>query len=213
MNTNFGLVLSSLVLLAGAVALLPTRTRANPNETPDIDSPWREIRVDQKTGTPETVIRRWPEFSQKTARVLIAEYGSPDAYASNSLMWRRNGSWSRTVLFGRSQTYPRADRQPEILMQVVAYRVPASKTAELSRFDRRLRVDRQNGELSFQSARESTNFLALNLADEIIRGVRTVPQARRFLRDAEILRRSGKSSRYMDRLLFQVRRTSLDYPE
>jgi|GEM_PF-1389596 len=209
----------SLVLLAAALvslASLPPRSAADPtdpNESPDIDSPWTEVHEGPQPRTPQTSIQYWPSVARATARALIAKYGPPDAYGPNALVWHRNGPWNRTVIYGRATTYPRFDKEQEILKQVIVYRVPVEKEDALHRFDRRLQINPTTGELSFQSARESTNFLALNLADEIVRGERTVAQARRFFRYTEQLALSGKSSKYTDGFLFRVRMSSLDYPQ
>ena len=204
------------VLIAAALLALAARlprASANPNETPDVDSPWTETRASAAPRTPEAAIRYWPEIARLTARALIGKYGPPDSYGPNALVWRRNGPWNKTVLYGRATTYPRFDKDQEILKQVIGYRVPEEKEEELLLFDPRLVINRASGELSFQSARESTNFLALNLADEIVRGRRSVAQARRFFLYAEDLRLSGKSSKYEDGFLFRVRLSSLDYPQ
>lgn len=216
MKTILGRAAPSLALLAAALFSLismPPRGSANPNESPDIDSAWTETSEAPTAQTPETIIRLWPDLSRKTARALIGKYGPPDAYGPNALAWRRNGPWDKTVVYGRSTRYARVDKEREILRQIIAYRVPDDKLEDLRRFDRRLVVDEVATEISFQSARESTNFLALNLADEIVHGRRTVAQARRFFRYTEELTLSGKSSKYTDGFLFRVRLTSLDYPQ
>ena len=46
------------------------------------------------------------------------------------------------------------------------------------------------------------NFLALNLADEIATGKRSVEEARDFYARVETLSRAGKSSAYTENLLF-----------
>jgi hypothetical protein len=206
MKRILGHALPSLVLLAAALvslASLPPRGSASPNQPPDAAG----------GQTAEDIIRHWPDLSRKTARALLEKYGPADASGPNALAWRGNGLWNKTVVYGRSTKYPRVDGEPAILRQIIGYRVPDDKLADLRRFDRRLVVDEAATEISFQSARESTNFLALNLADEIVHRRRTVAQARRFFRYAEQLRMSGKSSKYENGFLFRVRLSSLDYPE
>jgi len=59
-------------------------------------------------------------------------------------------------------------------------------------------------DLAARSNSEELNRLCLNLADDIARGRRTPAEARRFYRRTLSLALSGKSSPYMERLVFPV---------
>jgi hypothetical protein len=215
MKKNLGRILPLPALLAGALAVLPARLRADANDSLDIDSPWTEIEESRSTQTPETILLSWPAPSRTAARALIEKYGPPDAYDTHELVWHRNGPWDRTMIFDHATWSSRADKNKDgdFLMQTVGYAVPPEKRQELRRFDPGLAFNPETGELSSKSASEGANFLALNLADEIVRGRRTVAEARRFYRYARDLQLSGKSSPYNDGLMFRVRLTSLDYPQ
>jgi hypothetical protein len=76
----------------------------------------------------------------------------------------------------------------------------------LDKFDSALVVDRTVGTLSARSDSEQANTLALNLADEIARGKRDVESARLFMTETLRKAAAGKSSPYMDGLLFSVDR-------
>jgi hypothetical protein len=104
-------------------------------------------------------------------------------------------------------------RDKDYLEQTVGYQVPNDKVNALKRFDKRLDVNQTAGELSSRSESESMNILALNLADEIVNDRRSVEEARDFYRETERLSRSGKSSRYIDGLLFDVRNDRGSDPE
>ena len=155
--------------------------------------------------TPETVIRNWAMAQQVTARAMIAKYGQPSRWNEAALTWTHNGPWEKTVVYRR--WWPRflGKRDKDCLEQAIAYRIPAEKVDELKRFDRRLSVDASHNLLSSRSESEPQNFLALNLADEIITEKRGVEEARDFYTKTEKLSRSGKSSAYMDGLLFPNR--------
>ena len=64
------------------------------------------------------------------------------------------------------------------------------------------KVSKDGHELSVRGHSEALNFLAFNLAYQIIRGVRDPADARRFASKIAQISQSGKSSSYMDRLLF-----------
>ena len=63
--------------------------------------------------------------------------------------------------------------------QVISYRVPPEMFDELAAFDGSVIVERTKGELSARCDQEAANFLALNLAHEIVTGKRGVEDARR----------------------------------
>jgi hypothetical protein len=66
-------------------------------------------------------------------------------------------------------------------------------------------MDRTRNELSFRSDSEKKNFLALNLADEIISNWKDADSARQAFAEAVNLSRAGKSSPYMEGLRFWFR--------
>ncbi|MBI2787528.1 MAG: hypothetical protein HYX59_02495 [Elusimicrobia bacterium] len=148
--------------------------------------------------TPESIILLWPTFSYRLARLMIARYGQPARASDHSLVWSGNGQWARTVVYRDSQRTGGGSR----LEQSVAYRVPEARLEDLARFDKDIEADRKEGWLTVRADDEAENFLALNLADEVVKGKRTPRDAADFRRSAARLRDAGKSLPYFDRLLF-----------
>ena len=155
--------------------------------------------------TPATVIRDWPERPRDAARALIAKYGEPSSFDDDRLVWYGIGPWQETAVY-REAPESSGHRGEDILEQSISYIVPEKELAELNRFDRRLDFDKPSGELVARSESENLNYLALNLADEIVNGKRTADEARDFYRKTLKLAASGKTSAYMERLLFPPRR-------
>ena len=155
--------------------------------------------------TPEAAIRKWPDASRVTARAMIAKYGQPARWNEAALTWINNGPWEKTVVY--RSWWPRilGKRDKDCLEQTIAYRVPSEKLDDLKRFDRRLAVDDSRSRLSARSESEPQNFLALNLADEIVTEKRSVEEARDFYGKTEKLTMAGKSSAYTEGLLFPGR--------
>jgi hypothetical protein len=149
---------------------------------------------------PQTMIRNWPELPRGAARALIAEYGQPNSFDDNSLVWHKKGPWQRIVVYRKGR---------DILEQSIFYDVPAAKIAALKRFDRRLNFDPATGQLSSREESENRNYLALNLADEIVTGKRSPDEARAFYRKTLKLSASGKVSPYMYGFLFPLNEKSL----
>jgi hypothetical protein len=162
--------------------------------------------------SPESAILKWPGLSRSEARVMIAKYGQPASFDDNSLVWRMNGPWLETVVYRQASRSLIGYHGKEILKQTIAYVVPSNRIAALKRFDGRLQFDQANGRLSSTSENEDRNFLALNLADEIVAGKRTAEEARLFYRKTVRLAASGKSSAYLDGFLFPLIDESMRIP-
>ena len=162
--------------------------------------------------TPESIILSWPTYSYRLARMMIAKYGQPSEARDTRLVWIDNGPWKRTVVY-------RSDPEAGVfragkgrLEQTVAYRVPAGKAEALAKYDKGLEVDAEHGRLTSRSDSETGNFLALNLADEVVKGRRAPKEAADYREKLEKLAPSGKSSSYLDGLMF-VRNDEFANPE
>lgn len=184
-----------LLLLAA-----PALARAQYHEEPGLDD------VSVSGATPESIILQWPTFSYRVARYMIAKYGQPAVSSDVRLVWNENGPWKKTVLYRVPPGGSMLGEGTGRLEQTVAYAVPEDRIAELSRFDKRIGVDAKAGALTAVSDAESDNFLAINLADEVVRGRRTAREASDFRRQMLRLQDSGKSSPYLEKLLFAPER-------
>ncbi|MCM2305757.1 MAG: hypothetical protein NDJ72_13735 [Elusimicrobia bacterium] len=150
----------------------------------------------------ETVIRKWPKKVQTEAKLLIERYGQPGSVDESRLTWTDNGPWRRTVLYKEGRTRSMVGGSRDHLEQTISREVPLDKVADLEKFDKRIKIDRAAGEMSACADSERLNFLALNLADDIITGQRTVMDARAFAVKVKALEKAGKSSPYLNGLNF-----------
>jgi hypothetical protein len=143
------------------------------------------------------VVSLWPEASKTVAEAMLEKYGPPDRVDIDRLSWNDNGSWRKTTVY-------RLPREGEgVLEQTIRYDVPQDKRAALSSLDLSVKVRQVDDRLSVASESEETNFLALNLIDEVIREKKTPEEAREFYRKEVKLFDSGKTSSYMQGLLFR----------
>ncbi|NNN04905.1 MAG: hypothetical protein HKL90_03295 [Elusimicrobia bacterium] len=154
--------------------------------------------------TAESVIQNWPERSRDTARALIAEYGEPAAFSGEALVWSGNGAWKKTVVHRGAWPRLLVMKDRNYLEQAISYRVPEDKIAALKMFDSRVQVDPVDGELSSRAESEKMNYLALNMAVEIIDEKRSVEDASAFYRREAELAAAGKSSPYLEGFTFNV---------
>ena len=83
------------------------------------------------------------------------------------------------------------------LEETIAFPTPPNASALLTRFSGRLRGIAEDGtELSSRATNEEDNFLALNLACEVVAGSRDPEQARIVLQRTQALFVAGKTSPY-----------------
>jgi hypothetical protein len=129
---------------------------------------------------------------------MVEKYGPPEWIQPGRLEWGTRWPWKRISVDVARPSRP--------LEQVVDYDVPTSKVGDLRRFPHGLIVYYEEGELAARSDREELNCLTLNLADDIVSGRMTPAQADGFFRSAVRLAAAGKSSAYMDRLIFDASR-------
>jgi hypothetical protein len=67
----------------------------------------------------------------------------------------------------------------DVLEQFIDYHVPSDSADDLAAFDGSVIVERTKGELSARCDKEEMNFLALNLAHDVVSRRRSVDDARR----------------------------------
>lgn len=150
----------------------------------------------------EETIAGWPTLAQRAALLTIERYGRPHEVGEDALSWRGSGPWLRTTVHRRARTRRAFRRDADFLENTVRYDVPRRLRDELARFEPGLSWNAARGELSSRGVSEELNILALNLADEIVKGVRGVDEAlavrERILRFSA----SGKASPYLTGLRF-----------
>lgn len=101
----------------------------------------------------------------------------------------------------------------DVLEQCIPYRVPVDKVDELAAFNGSVIVDRTKGEISARCQGEASNFLALNLANDIVRGTKDVAAARWAYGEAMKARRQGNPPEIVQRFMFEVGRGDTGDPD
>ncbi|MCR4295599.1 MAG: hypothetical protein NUW21_08695 [Elusimicrobia bacterium] len=139
-------------------------------------------------------IEPWRAGPRASLKLMMERYGPPNALGEGTATWYARGPWKRITIHG--------DEPLSYLEQAVSYHVPAEAAQALAEFDHGLRFDREKEELSATSNAEALNHLALNLADELCAATRTAPEARDFYVRTARLAAAGKSSPYLEGLLF-----------
>jgi hypothetical protein len=156
---------------------------------------------EQRRELAKAAIMNWYTFSQVSALKLIAEYGPPDRIESSQLVWINQGPWEITSVW---DTQPNDDTTlgPENLEQTVAYPVTTEQREKLQAFSDKIHVNGAGTEMSSRYSSEELNFLALNLADQVVKGMRDPADARGFFDLTLQLGAAGRTSTYTQGLLF-----------
>ena len=126
----------------------------------------------------KALIQTWPKPSQETAQEMVRKYGPPQQATQTLLIWQQNSPWKRTLVRKLPVEHDFPEKHMDVLEQVVEYRVPLNFFTPLATFDGSIVADRTRGELASSGDHETSNILALNLADDIMRGRKSVEQAR-----------------------------------
>ena len=122
----------------------------------------------------------WEERPQLIFDKTVETYGLPDELTPTRAIWFNPGPWKRIILRreGVNHNFPKP--HVDHLKSTVDYFVPADDYSALAKYDGSLLLDRTPGEMSARCDFEFANFLAVNLADDIVTRKRSVDEARLF---------------------------------
>ena len=98
----------------------------------------------------------------------------------------------------------------DMMTTTINYKVPVEKMDDLGKFDGSVTFDRTQGTMSARCDMEGNNFLALNLANDIVLGKKTVVQARKAYGDIIKEKMKGGHPTYMEKLSFTVKSNTAD---
>ena len=152
----------------------------------------------------DRVIASWPAHPRDAARKLIGEYGLPNEATASTLTWFNNGPWKRTVLFRDEIPHDFPKPHTDYLQQFINYRVSPEKFDSVASYDGSVIAERTKGEISARCDKQEMNFLALNLANDVITGKKTIDEARKFYADSAVAFMNGEKRTYTTGLQFPV---------
>jgi hypothetical protein len=150
-------------------------------------------------------LESWPMTAKHAAAEMLNKYGPPQEATSTRLVWFNNGPWKRTTITREETDHHFPMPHKDVMEQVIEYQIPPEKAAELARFDGSVHVYRTQGEIAARCDMEGANFLALNLANDIVTGKRSVEDARQFYPKALMAHMQKQSSPYTEKLQFAAR--------
>ena len=152
----------------------------------------------------ERISADWPAASREAIRFMMEKYGPPAAIAPAMALWAKTGPWKRTIVFAAEVPHEFPMHHTDVMQQWIDYKAPPELYDELSRYDGSVVLERTSGEISARCDKEAANFLALNLAHEIVTGKRSVEEARRTYAEQIMAMKAKRPAPYTQRLIVQV---------
>lgn len=152
----------------------------------------------------KNLIAQWPKTSKEAGNAMIQKYGAPDETTATMLVWHDNGPWTHTIVYREPVQHDFPIPHEDVLEQFINYDVPADKFDDLAEYDGSVIAERTKGILSARCDKEGANILALNLANDIITGEKTVRKAREFYGETIKAKMNGESPEYMTGFVFDV---------
>jgi hypothetical protein len=150
----------------------------------------------------ERMMAAWPTASKEAAMFMTKKYGPPAAMTADMAMWGKTGPWKRTIVFAREYAHEFPAHHTDVMQQWIDYRAPAGTYDELAMYDGSVVLERTSGEMSARCDKEGANFLALNLAHDLVTGKQTVEGARKMYGEQVMAMKAMKPAPYTERLLF-----------
>jgi hypothetical protein len=144
----------------------------------------------------------WPSASKEAAMVMTKKYGPPAAMTADMAVWGRTGPWKRTVVYAREYAHEFPMHHTDVMQQWIDYKAPAAMYDELAQYDGSVVLERTAGEMSARCDKEGANFLALNLAHDLVTGKQTVEGARKMYGEQITAMKAMRPAPYTERLTF-----------
>ena len=152
----------------------------------------------------QEVINDWPEESKKVAETMVEKYGEPDGVTDMMFVWQNAGDWKRIIVSKEPVEHHFPMKHMDVVEQVIDYQVPEEMFDELAAYDGSVIVERTKGEISARCDKEAANYLALNLAHDIITGKKSVEEARQAYADNVKMMMGGETPEYMQEFQFEL---------
>jgi hypothetical protein len=156
----------------------------------------------------ESMMRGWSTASREAVMFMTEKYGPPAAVSADMAVWGPTGPWKRTVVYAKAVQHNFPMPHPDVMQQWVDFKAPLDKYDELAMYDGSVVLERTTGEISARCDKEPANFLAVNLAHDIVTGKRSVQDARQEYGAQIKAKMAGRAAPLTDRLMFNMNNTS-----
>jgi hypothetical protein len=144
----------------------------------------------------------WPQASKDAVAFMTNKYGPPAAMTAEMATWGKTGPWKRTVVYSKEYPHEFPMHHTDVMQQWIDYKAPPEMYDDLAMYDGSVVLERTSGEISARCDKEGANFLALNLANEIVNGKRSVDDARKMYGEQIMKMKAKQPAPYTQKLMF-----------
>lgn len=208
---NITLILLVTGMIGGGIYYNATANTEEKNEkdiiSTEIKSPETETSDDQPN------LEGWNQDHKDAVKMMTDKYGKPNESTPNMVVWYNNGPWKKTIIYKEDIEHHFPKKHTDYVQQYINFKTPVSKYTDVTTYDGSVMLERTKGEMSARCDNEPMNFLALNLANEIVTGKRTVKDAREFYAKTAMESMAGKKSDYTEKLLFNTSNKNTGDPD
>jgi hypothetical protein len=150
------------------------------------------------------IISGWEKKQRKETKKTMEKYGVPEGVTERRLMWYDADPWKRIEIFRDATQHKFPAPHPDFFEQFIDYQVPSDKADELTAYDGSVMFERTTGVMSARCHTEWANFVALNLADDIVSGGKSVTAARQDYANIVKRKMKGESPAYTEGFQFEL---------
>ncbi len=158
-------------------------------------------------------VEDWPETAKKAANAMMEKYGEPHEHTESMLIWNNTGPFIKTIVYKEEIQHDFPMPHKDVLEQVINHDAPVEKYSDLARYDGSVIVERTKGTIAARCDKEAANYLALNLAHDIIEDKKTVEEARQFYADTMMKMMQGEEDEYLQKLTFELPQNDVTNPD
>jgi hypothetical protein len=155
----------------------------------------------------------WKKHHREAVEKMSQKYGQPDEATASMAIWNNNGPWKKTIIYKEEWKHKFPKGHTDYVEQFINYKAPVDKYDDIAKYDGSIIVERTAGLMSARCDKEEMNFLAINLANEVATGKRSVEDAREFYAKTAVEFMAGKSSPYTEKLLFEIAKGDTGDPD
>ncbi|MDQ3140615.1 MAG: hypothetical protein M3Q56_00030 [Bacteroidota bacterium] len=188
------IILAAVVVAVSAIACTKFSSTEKASASP----------TEKSISSPMDDMNGWSDASKMAVMMMKKQYGEPEAKTADMMMWKNTGQWKKTVVYAKEFKHDFPMPHTDVMEQWIDYKVPQEKFNELAMFDGSVVCNRTSGEISARCDKEGANFLAINLANDVIKGNKDYNNARDFY--AKTIKEfiNGGKPAYMEKLQFDV---------
>lgn len=155
----------------------------------------------------------WPKDHREAVERMTEKYGSPDEATASMVIWHNNGPWKKTIIYKEEWDHNFPKSHKDYIEQFINYSPKEEKFDEVAMYDGSVILEKTAGLMSARCDKEPMNFLAINVAHEIMTGKRTVEEAREFFAKTAFETMAGKESEYTQKFVFDVAKQDAGDPD